>query len=69
MVELTVGGGMLKVEILGWHKLFAMKSRFLIPLEHVSDVQSYPEGTNGWWKGWRFWGTGIPGVLAAGWYY
>jgi len=38
MVELTVGSGTLKVEILGWHKLFAKKSRFLIPLELVSDV-------------------------------
>ena len=28
MVELTVGGGMLRVEILGWHQLLAMKSRF-----------------------------------------
>jgi hypothetical protein len=29
MVELTVGDGLLKVEILGWHKLWAVRSRFL----------------------------------------
>ena len=69
MVELSVGDGMLRVEILGWHKFFAIKSRLLIPLEHISSVQRYSGSSKGWWKGLRFWGTGIPGVLAAGWYY
>ena len=42
MVELSVGDGMLKVEILGWHKVFAIKNRFLIPLEHVAVCAAIP---------------------------
>ena len=68
MVEVSVADGMLKVEILGWHKLFAFKSRLLIPLNHVSDVRRDPEDAVRWWKGWRLCGTSLPGV-AAGWYY
>ena len=43
MVELSIGDGRLKVEILGWHKFFAFKSKFLIPLDHVKDVRRDPE--------------------------
>jgi len=35
MVELSIGDGRLKVEILGWHKFFAFKSKFLIPFDHL----------------------------------
>ena len=69
MVELSVGDGMLRVEVLGWHKLFAFKSSFVIPLEHVGDVRRDPEDAGQWWKGWRLCGTAFPGVIWAGWYY
>ncbi|HTQ24277.1 MAG TPA: hypothetical protein VMI09_06240 [Candidatus Binataceae bacterium] len=69
MVELSVGDGMLKVEILGWHKVFALKSRFLIPLAHVGGVRRDPEDAGRWWKGWRLFGTAFPGVVWAGWFY
>lgn len=36
MVELTVGDGLLKVEILGWHKLWAVRSRLLSGLRFAS---------------------------------
>jgi hypothetical protein len=69
MVELSIGDGRLKVEILGWHKFFAFKSKFLIPLDHVKDVRRDPEHAGRSWKGWRLCGTGFPGVISAGWYY
>jgi hypothetical protein len=69
MVELSIGDGRLRIEILGWHKVFAFKSRFLIPLDHVRDVRRDPEDAMQWWKGWRVCGTAVPGVISAGWYY
>ncbi len=69
MVEISVTRGMLRVEVLGWHKLFAFKSSFAIPLAHVVGVRRDPEGAARWWKGWRLCGTSMPGVIAAGWYY
>ena len=69
MVEISVTRGMLRVEVLGWHKLFAFKSSFAIPLALVVAARRDPEGASRWWKGWRLWGTSMPGVIAAGWYY
>jgi hypothetical protein len=69
MVELSVGDGVLKIEVLGWHKIFAFRRRFLIPLDHVRDARRNLEDALQWWKGWRLCGTSIPGVIAAGWYY
>lgn len=69
MVEVTVGDGMLKVEVLGWHKILAFKRGFLIPLDHVRGAQHKLEDALQWWKGWRFCGTSIPGIIVAGWYY
>ena len=69
MVELAVTRGMLRVEVLGWHKLFAFKSSFAISLARVVAARRDPEGAARWWKGWRVCGTAMPGVIAAGWYY
>ena len=69
MVELSIRDGRLKVEILGWHKLFAFKSRFLIPLDHIRNARPGLEDAMQWWKGWRLFGTSVPGVISAGWYY
>ena len=69
MVEISISGGMLRVEVLGWHKLLAFKSSFAIPLAHVSEVKRQLEAAGRWWKGWRLCGTSIPGVICAGWYY
>jgi hypothetical protein len=69
MVEVSVGDGMLKVKVLGWHKILACKRRFRIPLDHVRGAQRKLEDVLAWWKGWRLCGTSIPGIIVAGWYY
>ena len=57
---------MLVGEVEGAHKLWAMKSRLEIPLEHVVSVEAHPAEAQSWWHGWKIIGTDIPGMFAAG---
>ncbi len=65
MVEITVAADHLYVEVLGWSKLWALKSHLDVPLRCVKQARladgdvprNYPI---------RFPGTGFPGVIAAG---
>jgi hypothetical protein len=52
----------LTVEIQGWDKLWSLKSRLEIPLEHVIDVRPADDQV----EGIRMPGTYIPGVITAG---
>lgn len=66
MVEITVEGGNLIIDVLGSHKLFAMKSQLTVPLEHVESVRHDPDHADRFWHGVKFIGSDIPGVFAAG---
>jgi hypothetical protein len=67
MTQVEVSDGRLKIEILGWHKLWSFKSRFDLPLEHVVGITRFEKG---WWQGGlRCPGTFIPRVIRAGSYY
>ncbi len=65
MVEIRIEADHLHVEVLGWSKLWAMRSRLDVPLRCVKHARladgdiprNYPI---------RFPGTGFPGVIAAG---
>jgi hypothetical protein len=75
MTEVRIIGNRLKIEILGWHKLWCFKSRLDLPLEHVvgvkrlyqrswrEDLGLQPEDV---WKSARMPGTYLPGVITAG---
>ena len=64
MVELTVKGSDLHVEILGWDKLLGFKSSIDVPLSAIKSVrEGLPEFR---WTDIRVLGTGIPRVLAVG---
>jgi hypothetical protein len=69
MVEISVHGDRLRLEVEGWDKLWAVKSHLEFPLTHVRSVRRDPEPARGWWHGIRFPGTQIPGVLTAGTFY
>lgn len=72
MTRIEVAEGRLKVEILGWDKIWALKSRLEFPLEHVAGARRWEkEKDGGWWalRGIRAPGTYWPGVVIAGTYH
>lgn len=68
MAEVTVDGDQLVVRITGLNKLWALKSRLRIPLDHVRGVTVDP-GIAKEHKGIRAPGTYLPRVITAGTYY
>ena len=69
MVDVSVEQGRLRLEVQGWDKMWALRSRLEIPLEHVYSVRIDPEPARGAWHGLRLPGTEIPGLLTAGTFY
>jgi hypothetical protein len=65
MTEISVEERKLVVEMKGWDKLWALKSRLEIPLEHIRGVRADPEIAKHA-KGIRTLGTHVPGVITAG---
>ncbi|MBD5653964.1 MAG: hypothetical protein IAI50_02145 [Candidatus Eremiobacteraeota bacterium] len=68
MATIEISNGELVVGMHGWDRLFTMKSRLAVPLEHVAGAASAEDDARKWYKGLRF-GTNIPGVLTAGTFY
>src|SRR5688572_23620252 len=66
MVEITASEDKLAIEVQGWHKLWALKSRLEIPLEHIKSVSADPNPAMGWFSGLKLAGTDIPHVFRAG---
>ena len=69
MVSVTVEGDVVRFEVEGWDKLWAMKSQLTIPLSHIRAVRSDPDAARGWFHGLRMPGTSLPGVITAGTFY
>lgn len=70
MVQLHLSETVLSVELLGLHKLWALKTGFDIPRGSIRRVRRMQASEiTGLWKGWRFPGTHLPGVFVAGTYY
>jgi hypothetical protein len=71
MTRIEVSGDLLKIEILGWDKLWAFKSRLEFPLDHVISMRRWDQEKDGKWRfrGIRAPGTHLPGVIIAGTYY
>src|SRR5674476_764824 len=66
MVEITVENGRVHFDVQNWDKLWALRSRLEIPVEHIHGVRIDPEPAKGWWHGLKLPGTQIPGLLTAG---
>ena len=69
MVDLTVIGDRLRVDVRGSDKVLAFKGSLDIPLEHITGIRMDPEIAKSWNHGVRFPGTHVPGVITAGTYY
>ncbi|MCU0492774.1 MAG: hypothetical protein MUD01_14380 [Chloroflexaceae bacterium] len=65
MVTVTIADDMLHVDVKGMDKLWSLKSRLSIPLDHVSGAYAHPPMESGF-PGLRLPGTYIPGVITAG---
>lgn len=69
MVELSVSGGNLLLQVQGADRLWAFKSSLEIPLQHIAAIRADSGIAHGWWHGWRVPGTQIPGAITAGTFY
>jgi hypothetical protein len=69
MTLVSVSDGNLVLEVEGWDKLWSLKSRLVIPIQHVIGVYADSKIAEAWWKGLRLVGTHVPGVIAAGTFY
>jgi len=69
MVDVSIADDRVIFEVLGLHKLWALRSRIEIPIENIKHVWHDPVIAKGWWHGLRAPGTSIPGVMSAGTYY
>jgi hypothetical protein len=66
MTKVSIFSGKLIIDVQGLHKVWALKSRLEIPIEHVSAVRRAADERV---KGIRLPGTSIPGLITAGTYY
>ena len=66
MTQISVSDNKLVVEMQGWDKLWALKSRLEIPIEHIKAVRADPDIAKSPGKGIRTLGTYLPGVITAG---
>jgi hypothetical protein len=66
MVEISIHDDALVVDVLGSHKLFALKSELTVPLMHVKGARHDPAHADRWWHGLKMPGTDIPGFFVAG---
>ncbi|HEV8666334.1 MAG TPA: hypothetical protein VN665_00605 [Candidatus Paceibacterota bacterium] len=69
MVKPEIVGGNLVLTVEGADKFFALKSQLVIPLVHIVDVRLDDEIVKRWWRGIKFPGTNLPGVITAGSFY
>jgi hypothetical protein len=69
MVILMISDGVARFEIEGLDKLWSLRSRLEIPLDHIRGARLDPDVARGWWHGIRAAGTNVPGVVTAGTFY
>jgi hypothetical protein len=69
MVVVTIDGDRAVFEVEGLDKLWALRSRLEIPLEHILGAEHDPESVGRWWHGLKVLGTDVPGLFAAGTFY
>ena len=67
MVKIEKEGNNFVFEIMGFHKLWALKSRLTIPAANIGKVYA-DQAKSSWVWGLRMPGTQIPGVITAGTY-
>jgi hypothetical protein len=64
MVEISLRGDLLQIDVLGWSRLWSLKSRLDVPPQHVRRIRRDGQLPQGFWLRWP--GTSIPGIIKAG---
>jgi hypothetical protein len=64
MVNIHIEEGVATFTILGLHKLWALKSRIVVPVQDIVAVDGSEAARR--WAGWRIAGTWMPGRITAG---
>ncbi len=64
MVDIHIEDGLATFRIAGLHKLWAFKSRIVVPVDDIVAVEGAEAAPR--WAGWRIAGTWMPGVITAG---
>ena len=64
MVSIDIEDGLATFRIAGLHKLWALKSRIVVPVQDIVSVDGAEAAPR--WAGWRIAGTWVPGVITAG---
>jgi hypothetical protein len=63
MVSIHIEDGLATFRIAGLHKLWALKSRIVVPVRNIVAVEGAGAAPRG---GWRIAGTSMPGLITAG---
>ena len=66
MVHISVADGVVTFDVLGLHKLWALRSRIRVPAHEIVDVGPGAPVVRDEWPGWRLPGTSLPGIITAG---
>ena len=69
MVNVSIEGDRIHLDVEGIDQLWALRSHLEFPLSHVRAVRVDPEAARGWWHGLKLFGSNIPGILTAGTFY
>jgi hypothetical protein len=69
MVNITIDGDQAILEVQGFDKLWALRSRLQLPLAHILSVEANADHVGRWEHGFKMLGTDVPGLLAAGTFY
>jgi hypothetical protein len=69
VVDVSIEGDVAVLQVQGFDKLWAFRSRLEIPLAHIVDAEINHEQVGRWWHGVKVMGTELPGLFAAGTFY
>jgi hypothetical protein len=69
MVDVSIEGKTAVFTVQGSHKFWALRSRLVIPLDHIKDVHTDPSPKMGWFQGLKVMGADIPNLFRAGTFY
>ena len=65
-IEVTVGSDAVEVELSGWDRIFALKSRLAVPRDRITAVSVVHRSEVGWPPALRAPGTFVPGAIKHG---
>jgi hypothetical protein len=69
VVDVSIEGDKVVFEVIGWDKLWSLKSRLEIPLDHIKGAAADTDPAMGWFQGVGLIGTNMPNLFKAGTFY